>query len=54
VVDLAAHQVLGLAAIPDLQQRKAAYVKRLEDVRRVRRHTESDNLALLAVLLEFE
>jgi hypothetical protein len=54
VVNLAAHQAFGLAAIPDLQRCKTAYIKRLEDVRRVRRHTESDNLILLTVLLEFE
>jgi hypothetical protein len=43
-----------LAAITDLQQRKTAYIKRLQQMRRVRRHTESNNLVLLTVLLEFE
>jgi hypothetical protein len=54
VVDLAADQVLGLAAITNLQRRKTAYIKRLKQMRRVTRHAESSNLVLLAVLLEFE
>jgi hypothetical protein len=45
---------LGLAAITNLQRRKTAYIKRLKQMRRVRRHAESSNLVLLAVLLEFE
>jgi hypothetical protein len=54
VVDLVAHQVLSLAPVRLLERRETTYVKRLQEMRRVRRHTESDNLVLLAVLLEFE
>jgi hypothetical protein len=54
VVDSAAHQILGFMAISNLQWRKPAYIKRLQQMRRVRSHSESYDLVLLAVLLEFE
>jgi cell division protein FtsI/penicillin-binding protein 2 len=54
VVNLAAHHVLGLAATTNLQRRGTAYIKRLQQMRRVRRHAESNNLILFAVLLKFE
>ena len=54
MVDLVKHQVLSLAPVRLLKRRETTYVKRLQEMRRVRRHTESNNLVLLAVLLEFE
>jgi hypothetical protein len=52
--DLIAYQILSLAAIRLLQRRETPYIKRLQEVRRVGRHAESDNLILLIVLLEIK
>ena len=52
IVDLVAHKVFGLAPVRLLQRGKTAYIKWLQEVRRVRRHTYSDNLVIFAVLLE--
>jgi hypothetical protein len=46
--------LVSLPTVTNLQRRKTAYIKRLKQMRRVRRHAESNNLVLLAVLLEFE
>ena len=54
MVDMVAHQALDLAPIRLLQRRKTSYIQRLEYVRRVWRHAESDNLIILAVMLEFD
>ena len=54
MVDVVADQVLGLAPICPLQRCKTTNIKRLQEVRRVSRHTNSDNLVIFAVLLETE
>jgi hypothetical protein len=54
VADPAVHQVLGLAAITNLQRCKTAYIKQLQQMRQVRRYVESNNFVLLAALLESE
>ena len=52
MVDAAACQERDPIAVVALQQRVGDNVKRLQEVRRVRWHAESDNLVLLAVVLE--
>ena len=47
------YQVLNLATVRLLQRPKAANIKWLEQMRRMRRHVESDNVVLLAMELEF-
>jgi hypothetical protein len=47
------HQVLNLATIRLLQRPKAANIEWLEEVRRMRGHTERDDVVLLAIELEF-
>jgi hypothetical protein len=54
VSDPVAHEVFGLAPVRLLQRSKTSHVKRLQKVRRVRRHADSDNVVILAVLLEIE
>jgi hypothetical protein len=46
------HQVLNLATVRLLQWPEAANIEWLEEVRRMRRHAERDNVVLLAVELE--
>jgi hypothetical protein len=41
-----------LATIGLLQRGKTTHVKRLQEVQQVRRHTQSNNLVFLAVLIE--
>ena len=53
VVDMHAHQVLNLATVCLLQRPKAANIEWLEDVGGMWRHTERDDLVLLAMELEF-
>ena len=53
VVDMHPHQVLNLATVRLLQRPKAANIKWLEEVRRMRRHAECDDVVLLAIELEF-
>ena len=53
VVDIHAYQVLNLVTIRPLQWPKAANIEWLEEVRRMRRHTERDDVVLLAMKLEF-
>jgi hypothetical protein len=48
------YKIFSLAPIRLLKRGKTTYIKRLQKVRRVRRHTDSNNLILLAVLLECE
>ena len=48
-----AHQVFNLATVRLLQRPKAADIKWLEEVRGMRRHTERDDVVLLAMELEF-
>ena len=53
VVDMHAHQVLNLATVRLLQRSKAANIEWLEEVGGMRRHTERNNVVLLAIDLEF-
>ena len=53
MVDMRAYQVLNLATVHPLQRPKAANIEWLEEVRRMRRHTERNNVVLLAIELEF-
>jgi hypothetical protein len=53
VVDIYTYQVLDLATVRLLQRPKAANVKWLEEVRRMRRYVECDDVMLLVVALEF-
>ena len=53
VVDMHPHQVLNLAAVRLLQRPKAANIKWLEEVGRMRRHAERNDVVLLAIELEF-
>ena len=52
MVDALAGELLNLTPVRALKRREAANIKRLENMRRVRRHTESDNLVLGAVRVE--
>ena len=52
MVDVLTGELLNLTPVRALKWREAAYVKRLEEVRRMRRHIESDNLVLGAVLIK--
>ena len=54
MVNPVANELFGLAPIRLLQRRKTTHIKRLQEVRRMSRHTDSDNLVILAVLLEFK
>ena len=45
-------ELLNLTSVCALEQREAANIKRLEKMRRMRRHAESDDLVLGAVLVE--
>jgi hypothetical protein len=47
------YQVLNLATVRLLQRPKAANIEWLEEVRGMRRHTERDDIVLLAIKLEF-
>jgi hypothetical protein len=47
-----AGELLNLTSVRALKRREAAYIKWLEKMRRVRRHTESNNLVLSAVLIK--
>ena len=53
VVEMRTYQVLNLATVRPLQWPKAANIEWLEEVRRMRRHAERDDVVLLAVELEF-
>ncbi len=53
MVDIHPHQVLNLATVRLLQRPKAADIEWLEQVRRMQRHIESDDVVLLAIELEF-
>ena len=53
IVDIYTYQVLDLAAVCLLQRPKAANIEWLEEVRGMWRHTERDDVVLLAVELEF-
>jgi hypothetical protein len=52
VVDALAGELLDLVTVRALKRREAAHVKWLEEMRRVRRHTESNNVVRCAVLVE--
>jgi hypothetical protein len=52
VVDALVGELLNLTSVRPLKRREAANIKRLEKMRRVRRHAEGDNLVLGAVLVE--
>ena len=52
VVDALAGELLDLVTVRVLERREAAHVKWLEEVRRVRWHTESDDVVRCAVLVE--
>ena len=52
VVDALAGELLDLTSVRPLKRREAANIKRLEKMRRMRRHIESNNLILSAVLVE--
>jgi hypothetical protein len=47
-----AGELLDLVTVRALKRREAAHVKWLEEVRRVRWHTESNNVVLRTVLVE--
>ena len=53
MVDIHPHQVLNLATVRLLQRSKVANIEWLEEVRRMRRHAERDDVVLLAMELEF-
>ncbi len=53
MVDIHLYQVFNLATVRLLQRPKAANIEWLEQMRRMRRHVESDNVVLLAIELEF-
>ena len=53
MVDMHAYQVLYLATVRLLQRPKAANIEWLEEVGRMRRYAEHDNVVLLAIELEF-
>ncbi len=53
MVDMYTHQVLNLATVRPLQRPKAANIERLEEVGRIRRHAEYNDVILLAIKLEF-
>ena len=52
IEDASACQVSNALGVLALQRREADHVKRLEDVRRVRRHTESQDLMFKAVVFK--
>ena len=52
MVDALAGELLDLVTVRALKRRKAAHVKWLEEVRRVRWHTEGNNVVRCAVLVE--
>ena len=52
IEDASACQVSNALGVLALQRREADHVKRLEDVRRVRRHAESQDLMFKAVVLK--
>ena len=54
MVDIGAHKRFDLAPISLLQRGKTAYIKRLEKMRRVRRHTKSHNIVIFTVFLEIQ
>ena len=54
MVDVVAHERFDLAPIGLLQRRKTTHIKRLEKVRRVRRHAKSNNIVIFAVFLEIQ
>jgi hypothetical protein len=52
VIDALAGELLGLVTVRALKRRKAAHIKRLQWMRRVRWHAESDDLVLRTELVE--
>jgi hypothetical protein len=52
VKDSLARKLRYLISVQHLKRRVAANVKRLKEVRGVRRHTESNNLVILAELIK--
>lgn len=52
VVDALTGELLHFTSVRALKRREAANIKRLEKMRRVRRHAESNNLVISAVLVE--
>ena len=52
--DVTVCQAFDFLLVRLLQRGKTTNVKWLQDVRGVRRHTEGDNLAFLAKILEFK
>ena len=52
VGNLHPHHFLNLPSVRGLKRAKTPNIKRLEEMRRVRRHTERDNVVLLAVVLK--
>jgi hypothetical protein len=52
VVDTLEGELLDLVTVRALERREAAYIKRLEEVRGMSWHAESDNLVLCTVLVK--
>lgn len=52
MVDALASELLDLVTVCALERREAAHIKRLEEVRGMSWHTESDDLVLCTVLVE--
>jgi hypothetical protein len=48
-----AHELLNLVSIRALQRRETINIKRLEKMRSMRRHTESDDLVFLTLSIKF-
>ena len=53
MVDMHPYQVLNLATVRLFQRPKAANIEWLEEVGRMRRHAECNDVVLLAIELEF-
>ena len=53
VVDIHPHQVFNLATVRLFQRPKAANIEWLEEVGRMRRHAECNDVVLLVIELEF-
>ena len=52
MVEALAGELLYLTSVRALKWGEAAYIKRLEKMRRVRRHAESNNLIISIVLIK--